>query len=73
MLRDSIRDRLVKVLGLDDIVAAKLLLGFGEGTVGGKRLGIAHPDGRRGAGRLERVAGLELAVFDDALGKAMYS
>ena len=44
-------DRLVEILAVDDVVAADLLLGLGERTVGGEHLAVAHPHGRRVGGR----------------------
>src|SRR6266545_2893906 len=62
-------DRLVEVLAVDQVVAAELLLGLGEGPVGGERLAAADLHGGRGAGRLERLAALHQAAVDDVLGE----
>src|SRR6185437_13827700 len=54
--------RVVQILGFDQIVSAELLLGFGERTVGGDGLPVANTyrGGRRR--RLERVAPDEVAA-----------
>ena len=61
--------RAVEILGLDQIVAAELLAGFRERAVGRQRLAVADPHGGRGRGRLQPVAGLEIAALDDGLGE----
>src|ERR1700722_19642935 len=57
----------VEILGLDQIVAAELLAGFRERAIGGQRLAVTDAHGGRGGGRLQPVAGLEIAALDDAL------
>ena len=52
-------DRLVEVLAVDDEVAADLLLGLGERTVGGERLAVADAHGRGVGGRAQALAALE--------------
>src|SRR5438132_14109625 len=47
-------DRLVEVLGVDDIEAAELLAGLGEGAVGDERLAFANPDTGRSRDRVQR-------------------
>src|SRR5665213_3292776 len=61
------RQRLVEILGLDQIIAAELLAGFRKRTVGGQRLAVAYPHGGRGRDRLQSVGALEMAALDDAL------
>src|SRR5436305_5604122 len=63
------RDRGVEILGIDQIVAAELLAGLRKRAIGGQGLAFADPHGRRGRGRLQPVAGLEIAVLDDGLGE----
>src|SRR5215207_687878 len=62
-------DRLVQVLGLDDVEAAELLLGLGERPVGAEGRAVAHPHGGGRRGRLQRLAGLVDAAVDDVLGE----
>src|SRR5215467_12168336 len=52
-------ERVVQVARLDQVVAAQRLFGLDEGAVGHD----VAADGRRGAGRLEGVAGDELAAL----------
>src|SRR5688572_12594704 len=49
-------DGVVEVLRIDEVIAAKLLLRFGEGAVGARDLAIADPHGGGRLGRLERLA-----------------
>ncbi len=58
---DGDLDGLVEVLALDEEVPRQLLLGLGEGAVGGQHLGVAHPD-RGGVGRRTKA----LAALQDA-------
>ena len=67
---DADLDRLVQVPGLDQVEAAQLLLGLGERAVGGGHLAVAHPDGRGGLRRLQRVAAEVVAALLDVLGEA---
>ena len=46
-MRAAIAERRVEILGLDQIIAAKLLAGLRERTVRGQRLAIANPHGGR--------------------------
>src|SRR5713226_7202079 len=61
------RDRFVEILRLNYIVAAKLLLRFRERSVGRDGLAVTNSDRGRGAGRFERIAGLEFAGLHDVL------
>src|SRR5439155_21667632 len=54
-------------LAIQQVKAAQLLLGLGEGTVGHQPLAVADLDRRRGADRLERVAALHQASLLDVL------
>jgi hypothetical protein len=47
--------------------AAELLARLGEGPVGEQRLAVAHAHRGRRRGRLQAVAGLEMAALDDGL------
>src|SRR6266545_2275810 len=69
---DTCRDRrrLVQVLRIDDVVAAELFAGLGEGAVGRQRLAVADADGRGGRNRLERVAGAVFPALLDAFGES---
>src|SRR5579872_1980236 len=62
-------DRLVQVLGLDQVVAAELFAGLGERAVRGQRLAVADPHRGGGGDRLQPVGRLEGAALDDALGE----
>src|SRR5438552_10709823 len=54
-------DRLVEIAGIDQEVAAQLLLGFRERAVGHYPFALAYPDAGRRGGRLERGGGEILA------------
>src|SRR2546427_3768133 len=54
-------NRLVEIGRIDQEVAAQLLLGLRERTVGHHPLALAHPDGRGRRGGLERSGGAILA------------
>src|SRR5436309_3785645 len=54
-------NRLVEIAGIDQEVAAQLLLGLRERTVGHHPFALAHPDAGRRGGRLERGGGEILA------------
>ena len=43
-------DGFVQVVGVDQVVAAQLFLGFREGAVGGRDLALPDADGRRRLG-----------------------
>src|SRR3954453_22095873 len=60
-------DRGIEILGLHEVIAAELLARFGKRAVGLQRLALALAYGRRGRGRLQPVARLEIAALDDAL------
>src|SRR5260370_715450 len=60
-------DRFVEIRRLNYIVAAKLLLRFRERSVGRDGLAVTNSDRGRGAGRFERIAGLEFAGLHDVL------
>src|SRR5262249_45056798 len=60
-------DRLVQVLGLDEVEAAELLLRLGEGAVGRERLAAADAHRRGRARRLKRAAVLVVAALADPL------
>src|SRR5688572_3420240 len=62
-------DRLVQVLGLDEVVAAQLLLRLGERAIGGRRLPVPHPHRHRGLRRVERIAADVLACLLDVVGE----
>src|ERR1022692_2833125 len=47
------RQRRIQVVRLDDPESAELLLGLGEGAIGGEYLAVAHPHHGRDAGRLQ--------------------
>src|ERR1022692_534554 len=47
------RQRRIQVVRLDDPESAELLLGLGEGAIGGESLPVAHPHHGRDAGRLQ--------------------
>src|ERR1022692_4894650 len=47
------RQRRIQVGRLDDPESAELLLGLGEGAIGGEYLAVAHPHHGRDAGRLQ--------------------
>src|SRR5581483_5193171 len=49
-------DGVVQVPGLDQVEPAQLLLGLGEGAVGGGQLAVSDPDGGGARDRLERLA-----------------
>ena len=67
------RKRGVEILGLDQIVSAELLAGLRERAIGGQRFAFTHPHRGRGRGRLQPVAGLEIAALNDGLGEGAYS
>src|SRR5438876_4165144 len=69
--RNPCRDRQcrIEILGLDQVIAAKLLVGLRERPVGGEGLAVAHPHRGRRRDRLQPVAGLEIAALDDGLGE----
>src|SRR5438552_3913155 len=54
-------DRLVEIARIDQEVAAQLLLGLRERTVGHYPFALAYPDAGRRGGRLERGGGEVLA------------
>src|SRR3989475_2183875 len=54
-------NRLVEIAGIDQEVAAQLLLGLRERTVGHHPFALAYPDAGRRGGRLERGGGEILA------------
>src|SRR5579872_7338559 len=62
-------NRGVEVLGLDQIIAAELLAGFGKWAIGCEDLAVAHAHGGGRRRRLQSVAGLEMAALDDGLGE----
>src|SRR5262245_62765882 len=49
-------DRLVEVVDVDHHVAPEVLAGLGERAIGQEPLAVAHPDGGRRRGGMERVA-----------------
>ncbi|MFN8540918.1 MAG: hypothetical protein U0232_25995 [Thermomicrobiales bacterium] len=55
-------ERFVEVVDIDDVVAAELFVGFGEGAVGDEALAAAHADASRGGGGMQGGGGDELAV-----------
>src|SRR5260221_2448748 len=55
-------DRVVQVPGLDEIEPAELLLGLGEGAVGGGHLAVPDPHGRGGLGLPPRLAAPAVAA-----------
>src|SRR4029079_6333893 len=59
-------DRVVQVARFDQVVAAELLLRFGERAVRGRDLPVAHADGGGGADRLQGVAAQVVAALLDA-------
>src|SRR5688572_5104428 len=60
-------ERLVQVLALEDVEAAQLLLGLGEGTVGRLALPVADAHGSGQVGPLERVSCVHHAGFRDRI------
>ena len=60
-------DRLVERVGVDQVVAAELLLRLGERAVGGECLVVLHADGGRRLRRLQRVAGDHRAAVLEVL------
>ena len=52
----------VQIPGLDQVVAAQLLLRLGERSVGGGQLAVPRPHGRRRLHRLKRVAAQVVAA-----------
>src|SRR6266487_5828520 len=64
-------DCFVEVPAVHDVEAAELLLGLGEGPVGGERLAAAHLHRGGGAGWLQRLAGLHQPSVDDILGEGV--
>src|SRR6185312_13067427 len=60
----------IEILGLDQIVTAKLLARFRERAVRGHDFSLLDAHGGRGRGRPQAVAGLEVAALDDVLGKS---
>src|SRR3981081_4138111 len=62
-------ERCVEILGLDQIVTAELLARSHERTIRGKGLAVTDAHGGGGSGRLQPVAGLEIAALDDGLGE----
>src|SRR5438876_6153381 len=58
-------DRLVQVVGFDQVEAAQVLLRLGEGTVGRQRLAVVDPDGCRLREISEIGAALRLWVTAD--------
>src|SRR5271169_5645283 len=52
---DGEADGLVQIFGFDQIVAAELLLGLREGTIGDQTLAVAQPDGRGFRGCVQLV------------------
>src|ERR1700759_3998183 len=61
--------RLIKILGLNQIVATELFAGLGKRAVRGHGLAVADPNGRRGRNRAQALASLEISVLHDALGE----
>ena len=57
-------DRLVKILGFDQKVAAELLSRLGEGAVGDEVLALAHPDAGRRRDGMQRTGNNFLAQLE---------
>src|SRR5712691_11597576 len=55
-------DGLVEILAIEQIIAAQLLLGLSERTIGGQGLAIAYTHRRGRACIIERLTGLEDAA-----------
>src|SRR5437016_465030 len=68
--RDPRRDlgRFLKIPGLDDVIAAKLLLGFRERPVGDRNLAVPHPDRHRGIGGEQPIDPDEVAALSYCFG-----
>src|SRR5712671_3271338 len=60
-------DRLVEILGLDEVEAAQLLARLREGAVGGDRLAVLDAHGGRGRDRLQRLPADVVPALADAL------
>src|SRR5438445_11797570 len=60
-------DRVLHVLGVDQVIAPQLLLGLDVGPVGRRDLAVANANAGRGVGGLERVAADVLAGLPDAV------
>src|SRR5262245_20145306 len=62
-------DRLVQVSGLNEIVAAELLLGLRKRAIGGSDRSVSHPDCGRRLGGLKSMVSEEPARFLDLVGE----
>ena len=60
-------DGFIEILGVDEVVAAEVLAGFGERAVGRLALAVANANRGGRGGRLERVAALVVAALGDGL------
>src|SRR5438876_4719650 len=65
----SDRDCLIKVLHLDEVIAAELLARLGERSVAGHGLAVAHAHRRGGGDRPQPVGRLEVPGLHDGLGE----
>ena len=63
------RQGFVEILCVNQIVSEQCLSGLGERTMRDDRLAVLDPHGRRGRGRLQGVARLEIATLDNRLGE----
>jgi hypothetical protein len=65
--------RFLKILGLDDVIATKLLLGFRVRAVGDRNLALPYPDRGRGIGGQEPVDPMKWPLFLIASVNSRYS
>src|SRR5262245_35398185 len=67
--RDAPRDgdRFIAILALDQVVAAKLLLGLSEWPIGGQRLAVLFAHGDGGGAPFEFWSGEQLSALFDLL------
>src|SRR5262245_37311050 len=63
-------NRLVEVSGLDEKVAAELLLGLRKGAVGGRNFAVSYPDRDRRLCGLKSVVSKKAAGFLDLIGES---
>src|SRR2546422_144313 len=68
-IRRSHLNGLVEISGLDQVVAAELFLGLGEGPVGRRELAISYADRGGGLGRLQPVRPDVVTALLDVIGE----
>src|SRR5712691_8035687 len=61
------RERVVEILGLDQVIPAELLARLREGTVGQEPFLVAYPNARRRRGRVQLGSGHVVAARPDLL------